>query len=122
MLMGQKVVVVGLPADSGINGHGGTVVARDPRDPSLVTLALNAKSSLDAVDPERGGDSPAGPAGGGDGGGTAVVPEDNLRTLLYFAASNGIADTVAAEINAGEQHKSQPRTQRKRRASFRLLP
>ena len=29
------------------------------------------------------------------------ITRSNVRTLLYFAASNGIADTVAAELHAG---------------------
>ena len=105
ILMGQRVVVVGLPADASINGHGGTVVGRDEIDPSLVILALNAKSSLDTVVP---GDPDGGASSAAEGAGTARVPEDNLRTLLYFAASNGIADTVAAEINQGA--RQEPRT------------
>lgn len=114
VLMGQRVVIVGLPADSGINGHGGTVVGRATHNPSMVLLALNTRSSLDGAQTTNiGGSTQAvattngtGDASGeqaGSGGGTSItqVPEDNLRTLLYFAASNGIADTVTAEINAG---------------------
>ena len=86
LLMGQRVVVVGLAGDSGINGHGGVCVRRTPENPTLIQLQLNEATSS---------------AGSSEVGTVVTVAEANLRTLLYFAASNGIADTVAAEIQTG---------------------
>ena len=86
VLMGQRVVVVGLAGDSGINGHGGVCVARSAENPTLIRLQLNEASSS---------------AAGSSEDSVVTVSESNLRTLLYFAASNGIADTVAAEIQTG---------------------
>ena len=94
-LLGQRVVVVGVTADSGLNGRGATVVGRDPENYSTVRISLNTASSSDA-DGKLNADGTRGWQPN-----LATMPENNLRTLLYFAASNGIWDTVSAEINSG---------------------